>query len=186
MSCVLSNNQKCPKKPTFFFTSASSPSTAATISPHTASVGETMKSMKPGWYIFWFICCIFCIFLSFHLLASLGGTMTSMQPRWYCVYLLYLLYLFVCLLASVWDTMKSRTRGRYSINPMLHSSLWKLWISTRQKDENYSRKKVNVDSCHVMTLSCTPIKNIFRIPKAYSNINWRRHNINLFCTVYTF
>ena len=95
MSCVLSNNQKCPKKPTFFFTSASSPSTAATISPHTASVGETMKSMKPGWYIFWFICCIFCIFLSFHLLASLGGTMTSMQPRWYCVYLLYLLYLFV-------------------------------------------------------------------------------------------
>ena len=48
MSWVLSNHQKCHKKEHFFFTSASSPSTAATISPHTASVGETMKSMKPG------------------------------------------------------------------------------------------------------------------------------------------
>ena len=32
-------------------TSASSPRTAATISPHTASVGDTMKSMKPEWQL---------------------------------------------------------------------------------------------------------------------------------------
>ena len=47
-SCVSSRQTKSVQNIFFFATSASSPTTRATMSPQRASVGETMKSMKPG------------------------------------------------------------------------------------------------------------------------------------------